>query len=148
MTGNDKIINFKKDYVLCLEGDTNTDLYQIIRGKLLVCVLNGSQVNPLATLSEGDYFGELSFFDQCPRSANLIAMEDTEVKMYATESIKNQLPTWLMLLAKSIATKIRKTDELVANHRIRRKKTGNIAALSISEQTHLFQLMKKKYEES
>ena len=144
MSMEEKTINFQKDQVICLEGDLNYDLYKINNGKLIVFVLNGSQVNPLAILENGDLFGELSFFDHKPRSANVIALEDTEVVQISNKSIENILPSWLMMLSKSITNKIRKTDALIANHRIRKKKNTQMMALSIEQQTHLFQLVKKR----
>ena len=139
-------ITYKKDRVLCLEGDENNDLYQVVAGRLIVFVLNGSQVNALAILEKGDFFGELSFFDQRPRSAHVVALDDTTVTKYQTTSVREQFPKWLMLLAQSITNKIRRTDELIAHHRIRRKKSTKSVALSMEEQTHLFQLIKKKAE--
>ena len=53
----------KKDDILCLEGEFDHDLYFVHKGELLVCVLKGSQITPLAHLEAGEYFGEMSFFD-------------------------------------------------------------------------------------
>ena len=68
-------IELMKNDVLCREGDIETDLYVVQSGELLVCVRKGSQVTAVAKLGPGEYIGELSFFDNKPRGADIIALE-------------------------------------------------------------------------
>ena len=137
-------IKLNKDDILCREGDDESDLYMINSGKLIVCATNGSQVSPIAYLGEGEYFGEMSFFDKNSRSANVICLEDCSLTKFSNENLNNFLPPWLLLMAKAITKKIRTSDELIATHGLRKKNVKHIAALSIEEQTHFYQLLKTK----
>ncbi|MEK6625118.1 MAG: cyclic nucleotide-binding domain-containing protein [Bdellovibrionota bacterium] len=135
----------KKDDILCLEGEgeSDHDLYFIHRGELLICVLKGSQVTPLAYLEQGEYFGEMSFFDRRPRSATVIATQDCELVRIPVNELEKQFPLWLYTLATSICTKIRHVDELIRVKGIKKQNVKGIRPLDMKEQTHYFQLIKK-----
>lgn len=75
-----KKVHLKKGDILLKEGDTDKKMYYIVYGCIeVVAKIPGrhkkSNVN---LLKKGDLIGELSFFDGKPRSATLIATEDTE----------------------------------------------------------------------
>jgi CRP/FNR family cyclic AMP-dependent transcriptional regulator len=67
-----------KNTVIISEGDFSAAMYLIVKGKVNVSVMNeeGEELI-LATLQQGDNFGELSLLDDQPRSANVIALEDS-----------------------------------------------------------------------
>lgn len=73
---------FTKREVIIREGDYGDEAYQIIRGKVKVTTTNkaGKDIT-LATLGEGDIFGEMALIDEKPRSANVIALEDVELSV-------------------------------------------------------------------
>ena len=130
-----------KDEVLCREGDTETDLYLVTQGKLLICSRSGKMVTPLAYLGRNDYFGEMSFFDGKPRSADVIAVEDTTlIKIFGTD-LKEQVPTWLHIMAKQMTQKLRRFDEAIRDKGVKKRKDAQITPLSIEEQRHYFQLL-------
>lgn len=62
------------------QGQVGTGLYVIVGGS--VRVLRGS--DELATLGQGDFFGELSVIDQQPRNASVQATETTTVLAIAS----------------------------------------------------------------
>jgi CRP/FNR family cyclic AMP-dependent transcriptional regulator len=134
-------IQYKKNDVVCLEHDEEYDLYLIHKGKLLVCGLEGTRVTPIAYLSPGEYFGELSFFDHQARSANAICLEDsTLIKIPVTE-LEAKCPNWLITLTKSNVKKIRHANHLLAKKGIRRQNVESLKPLSIEEQRHYYQLI-------
>ncbi len=137
----------KKDEVLCLEGEHDHDLYFVHSGELLVCVLKGSQVTPLATLGKGEYFGEMSFFDRQPRSATVIALADSELVRIPVKEVEKQFPLWLYTLATSICKKLRHADEVIRVKGIKKHSTKGIQPLDMKQQTHYFQLIKKAREQ-
>ncbi|MEQ1602687.1 MAG: Crp/Fnr family transcriptional regulator [Methylophilaceae bacterium] len=68
----------RKNTLVISAGDTSSSIYLIIQGKVKVVVTNEEGVELiLATLQQGDNFGELSLLDDQPRSANIIALEDS-----------------------------------------------------------------------
>ncbi len=142
---DDKIKNLtlhlKKGEVVCVAGEENYDLYIIVKGKLMIMVNKGTQITPLAYLGEGEYMGELSFFDKRPRSAHVVCAEDTTLIRIPVEELTKQFPNWLQTMAISITGRLRKVDELIGAKGIRKKKTDTIAPFSIDEQREYFQIL-------
>lgn len=132
--------NLETDQLLCRSGDTDADMYKIIEGELLVFVVKGSQVTPLAYLGAGEYVGELSYFDHQPKSAYVIATRSTVLTKIPTELTQQHFPDWMKKVAVDITKKLRSTDELIRQKGIRRKNTEGIKPLSIEEQSHYYKL--------
>ncbi|MBL7665654.1 MAG: cyclic nucleotide-binding domain-containing protein [Bacteriovoracaceae bacterium] len=137
-------IFLKKDQILCREGDNETNLFIIKRGKLLVCLKKGTEVIPLAHLGAGEFVGELSFFDGEPRSANIIALEECELSKIPQAEITKKFPAWLILMAKQMTKKIRLYDEVVKGKGLKRKNVESVKPLTIQEQRHFFQILESK----
>lgn len=70
------------------EGDTGTTFFWLGRGRVVVSTTNfeGRRVY-LTSLTEGDYFGEQSFFTGQPRNANVEAMDPVLALEIAQESL-------------------------------------------------------------
>jgi CRP/FNR family cyclic AMP-dependent transcriptional regulator len=130
-------ITLKKDEILFLSNDKNSDVYIIKKGQVLVFVQNGSQVIPIAYLSAGEYVGELSYFEGKARTASIICTEDCEFIKLSTTLLNRNIPPWLKTLGKQLASKIRSADELIRSKGIRKKNVESIKPLSIQEQTRI-----------
>lgn len=61
------------------EGDHDRTLFIIVKGSFDVILHGAAGAVPVATLTRGDIFGELSFFDSEPRSADVVARGPAEV---------------------------------------------------------------------
>lgn len=131
----------KKDQILFLADDKEKDLYIIEKGKVMVFVQKGSQIIPVAYLGAGEYIGELSFFDNEPRSAGIICVEDSVFKKYSHEQMDAYFPAWLQTIGHQLTKKIRAGDELIRSKGIRKQNVDSIKALSIEEQTRCFKLV-------
>jgi CRP/FNR family cyclic AMP-dependent transcriptional regulator len=136
-----KTISLKKNEILFLADEDKNDLYIIRKGKVMVFVQKGSEIIPVAYLGQGEYIGELSFFDDEPRSASIICSEDTEFIKIATEEMSEQFPTWLKILGQQLTKKIRQGDELIRSKGIRKKNVESIRPLTIEEQTRYFKIV-------
>jgi CRP/FNR family cyclic AMP-dependent transcriptional regulator len=64
------------------EGDTGTALYVIVRGRVRVERGSGPQTAALTELGPGDFFGELALIEDHPRSATVVALEETECLLF------------------------------------------------------------------
>jgi CRP/FNR family cyclic AMP-dependent transcriptional regulator len=137
--GNEEteVINLKKDEILFLSSDKNSDVYIIKKGEVLVFVQNGSQVIPIAYLGAGEYVGELSYFEGKARTASIICTDDCEFIKLSTTLLNRNLPPWLKTIGKQLAGKIRSADELIRSKGIRKKNVETIKPLSIQEQARL-----------
>jgi CRP-like cAMP-binding protein len=60
------------------QGTTGTALYVVLSGRATVAV-DGTTVGEL---SGGDFFGELALIEQHPRTASVLAAEDTECLLF------------------------------------------------------------------
>ena len=116
------VVEFRKGEVLFNEGDLTKDLYIIQNG--IVKIYKKSQEGqtlPIALVHAGQFVGELSFFDGKPRSATAEAATDLKViKLDAVKLDKEikKLPSWLLVLIRSIADRMREADELVKRNKI------------------------------
>lgn len=140
--------NMTKGEIVCAAGEHDSSLFIIHSGKLLVFVTDGTKVTPLAYIGEGEYLGELSFFDREPRSAHVICLEDSTLVEVPVTEIDKQFPNWLVTMAQSITTKLRKSSELIRQKGIRKKNVETIKPLSIEEQREYYQSLQSYLEEN
>lgn len=131
----------KKDSILFLPDEKKNDLYIIRTGKVMVFVQKGSEVIPVAYLGSGEYIGELSFFDNGPRSAGIFCEEDTEFLKIDSTEMDEYFPSWLKILGQGLTRKIRQADELIRSKGIRKKNVDTIKPIPINEQTRIFKLI-------
>jgi CRP-like cAMP-binding protein len=116
------IVDFKKGDVLFKEGDNSKDLYIIQEGIVRVFrQSDGGQILPLALIHAGGFVGEMSFFDGKPRSATADAI--TDVRALKLESAKlekeiKRLPSWVMVMVRGLADRVREANDLVKRHGI------------------------------
>jgi CRP/FNR family cyclic AMP-dependent transcriptional regulator len=137
-------VNLKKDEILFLADDKDSDIFIIQQGKVMVFVQKGSQIIPVAYLGKGEYIGELTFFDEGHRSASILCMEDSEfIKIHKAE-LNKHCPEWMKMIGKQLTRKIREGDELIRSKGIRKKNVEGIKPLSIEEQTRCFKLVDQK----
>jgi CRP/FNR family transcriptional regulator, cyclic AMP receptor protein len=64
------------------EGDPGTALYVIVRGRVRVERGSGPMTAALTELGPGDFFGELALIEDHPRSASVVALEETECLLF------------------------------------------------------------------
>jgi CRP/FNR family transcriptional regulator, cyclic AMP receptor protein len=92
---------YQKDEIIFDEGDTGLGLFIVVSGRVKVV----STHMPLQQLSPefccGDFFGEMSLFDESPRTARIVAAEPAQVAaLFRTEFFS------LLERNRSIAAKI------------------------------------------
>jgi hypothetical protein len=67
---------------------TGDAMYLILEGELRARLVAGAEYI-LATLGPGDFFGEISLFDHGPRSADIIANQDSFLLKISTAGVKH-----------------------------------------------------------
>lgn len=60
-------------------GDPGSSMFVVHQGRVRVQVSENGRPRNVATLNEGDFFGEMALFTGEPRTANVVAIEETEV---------------------------------------------------------------------
>lgn len=110
---------FKKDTVVFFEEEAGESFFVIERGRVKVSRLsNAGKEIILAILRQHDFFGEMSVLDNAPRSATVIALEDTElVKIRRSDFMKvlNHHPEIAIKMLSTFSERLRKANEKIGN---------------------------------
>lgn len=109
--------SFNKGQLIILVAETGDSLFIISKGQVKVSLLHeDGREFILSLLGEGEFFGELALLDDRPRSANVVATEDTELiilKRADFQELVNRVPAIAVTLLEELAGRLRRTDEQV-----------------------------------
>ena len=110
---------YPKNSVILFEDDPGDALFVVASGQVKVVLIgeDGREVI-LSVLGEGQFFGEMSLIDDEPRSAHVIAMEDSNLVVLRREdfeSILLQTPLIAVALLKELTRRLRQADEKVGS---------------------------------
>ena len=70
-------------------GEEGDSMFVVRHGNVAVQINDNGQARTVATLGEGDFFGEMALFTGEPRSAHVVAAEETEVLEIGHEAMKS-----------------------------------------------------------
>ena len=99
------------------QGDEGTSLFIIEDGAVDICYGEGAGNVTLATLFNGQYFGELSLFDGAPRSATATASKPTRVIRLDREDLVDFVhknPAAALRIIEEMGDRLRQTNELMS----------------------------------
>ena len=74
-------------------GDQGASMFVVHSGRVQVQVSDGGKPRPVAVLTEGAFFGEMALFTGEPRTANVVALEETEVLEIGHGAMKHLFET-------------------------------------------------------
>jgi len=74
-------------------GDPGSSMFVVHNGRVSVQVSENGRSRTVATLSEGAFFGEMALFTGEPRTANIVAIEETEVLEIGHAAMKRVFDT-------------------------------------------------------
>ena len=74
-------------------GEPGSSMFVVHKGRVRVQVSDNGRARTVATLSEGDFFGEMALFTGEPRTANVLALEETEVLEIGHAAMKRVFDT-------------------------------------------------------
>lgn len=114
-----KEVSFKKNSMVITQGDNTRSLFVIRSGRLKVFANNEEGDQTIFTfMKEGDFFGELSLLDDAPRSASVIAVEDSRGFSLSHHKFCTFLSNHREVcqpLFKALTARIRQMDETICN---------------------------------
>jgi CRP-like cAMP-binding protein len=84
---------FAPGETLIRAGDEGSSMFVVHNGKVAVQVTDTSGPRTVAVLSEGNFFGEMALFTGEPRTANVVALEETEVLEIGHAAMKHLFET-------------------------------------------------------
>lgn len=110
---------FAKDAPIVSKDEPGDAMFVISRGRVKVCIQGeGGREVILNILKTGDFFGEMSLLDDLPRSASVVAAEDSSVLILKrdqfAEHIRNSPATALNIMGE-LSRRLRRADELISN---------------------------------
>jgi small-conductance mechanosensitive channel/CRP-like cAMP-binding protein len=74
-------------------GDPGSSMFVVHNGRVEVQLNENGRARTVATLSEGAFFGEMALFTGEPRTANIVALEETEVLEIGHAAMKQVFDT-------------------------------------------------------
>lgn len=111
--------SYPKGSVILFEDDQGDALYLVAAGQVKVVLIgeDGREVI-LSVLGEGTFFGEMALIDDEPRSAHVIAMEDSAVLLLRREDFQARLrtsPEVAISLLRELSRRLRRADEKIGS---------------------------------
>ena len=118
---SDKMVSkkFENGNLIFLEESEGKNLFFVVEGSVKVTRLsNDGREVILAMLNAGDFFGEMSLLDGEARSANVIALEKTEVLSLNRDDflvVLHDYPKIAIQLLKEMTSRLRKSDRQIVS---------------------------------
>jgi CRP/FNR family cyclic AMP-dependent transcriptional regulator len=112
VAGTNKML--KAGQVLFKAGDASNGMYVIRKGQVQVYLEQGGKEVKLATVQDGAIVGEMAFFENKPRSANVKAITDVEVTLITNDDfakLLKQIPNWFVSIMQALSGRLRTTNE-------------------------------------
>jgi CRP/FNR family cyclic AMP-dependent transcriptional regulator len=105
--------------LILTQGDPGEALFLIRSGQVKVSVVaeDGREVI-LSVLGPGSFFGEMALVDDEPRSAHVIAMEDTSLLQLRREDFRSRLrtsPELSIALLRELSRRLRRADDTITS---------------------------------
>jgi CRP/FNR family transcriptional regulator, cyclic AMP receptor protein len=114
-----KPLTFAKEAVIVGQADHGDALYIIESGRVKVVLYGESGREMILTIFKaGDVFGEMSLLDGQPRSANVIALQESRVLMLSREDFVKHLqesPSTALNILSEMSMRLRRADEIIGN---------------------------------
>ena len=110
---------YPRNSVILFEDDPGDALYVVATGQVKVVLIgeDGREVI-LSVMGPGEFFGEMSLLDDEPRSAHVIAMEDSSLAVLRREDFEGILtstPQIALALLRELSRRLRRADEKVGS---------------------------------
>jgi uncharacterized membrane protein len=121
---------------LCRLGEHGDEMFIVEDGRLEVCITNGKERTFLMSVIAGQYTGELSLFDKKPRSADVVATEDTRVLVLDRDALYDHIrkrPEAALAILAELGERLRNMNELISKRTARNVQAEIESKLSIGD---------------
>jgi CRP-like cAMP-binding protein len=102
------------------QGSLGDAMYLVLEGELRVRLMIGNKETTLVTLPAGEFFGEISLFDHGPRSADVVANQDSVLLRISASAFRElvtrapELATpFLLAICRTLTARIRADDKRI-----------------------------------
>jgi HEAT repeat protein/ATP/ADP translocase len=100
--------------VIFHQGDESYELYLIVAGKVEIVQERGGERHTIATSAAGDFFGEMAIFENRPRSATIVAVEEGLLLVLSPERFRHiilQEPAISFEIFRELSSRLRRLDQ-------------------------------------
>lgn len=108
-----KQITYRQGQIICRQGEMGNCMFNICSGSVTVYSQYGTEnEQKLAELKADECFGEMELIENAPRSATVVAMEDTVLDVITEDSFLDYFeenPERVFLILKQLSQRLRKT---------------------------------------
>lgn len=109
-----EVVRARQFEIVVRQNEHGDAMFMLLEGELRVRMMIEGKESTLVTLSPGDFFGEVSLFDHGPRSADVVANQDSKMLKITTrafEELLRQAPDlaapFLFSMSKTLTARIR-----------------------------------------
>jgi serine/threonine-protein kinase len=107
--------DYQPDEPIFREGAGGSTMYLLVKGRVSIRKLAGTQEVEIKQIAAGECFGEMAVISQMPRSASVIALRPTQVIAISGALLRSTSPVLCMKLYRNIASllaeRLRQKDE-------------------------------------
>lgn len=111
--------NVPKDTNIVARDEPGDAMFIILKGRVKVVIQGeGGREVILNILKADDFFGEMSLLDDLPRSAHVVAAEDSKVLILKREHFAQMItrsPATALNIMGELSRRLRRADELISN---------------------------------
>jgi CRP-like cAMP-binding protein len=132
--------SFPKHKTIVEEGAPGDYMYIIVEGRVKVTKLSGDGREKILELLEvGDFFGEMSLFDDAPRSASVKGLSQVRILALARNDFLRLLarsPDLALSVIQELTRRLRQVDEQASSlsfQRVKERTTGLLVRLAREE---------------
>jgi hypothetical protein len=125
--------HYHKGESIFQKGDVGAELFVVLEGVIRVHLDHDGMEVTLARLGDSKVVGEMSLFDDQPRSASAQASEDTTVRVLRRDrmqAIVHEHPELLLEFVKNLSLRLRTMNEQLEGHGAAEEPAGGNAARS------------------
>jgi len=111
-------VRFKAGDVILTEGELGNSAFLVISGSVEIIIGEGAKARTVATLKDGEVFGEMCLIQRGPRSATVKALTDTDCAiMYYDDFMASMRedPQLAMEFLETLVARLRKMNEMMEN---------------------------------
>jgi len=109
-----EVAKFNKFAHVVRKGDHGDAMYFVLEGELRAATMIDGKESTLSTIGAGEFFGEISLRDKGPRSADVVANQDSvllKISARAFEKVVREAPElgtpFLFALSRSVVSRVR-----------------------------------------
>lgn len=85
--------NFQAGEVIFDEGEEGQALYVVLTGHVQILRVKGKEIEPIAEIGSGNFFGDQALLDNSPRSAQARALDNCELAVFFRADFTSLLDT-------------------------------------------------------